>query len=303
MKRTITQKEVVFTSPKGARIWKVTSQTFDGIIEDDFHTKEDLPMDKEIDLYEIAGPPQYPRILTAQNPAALAPATQQAQQQSLRVMALPSLASLMQVAPFDPTENEFTALVNTEPPAEWVKTHPMTKNKYMDIGRVEYLMTRIYGGYSVEVKEVQLIANSVVVTVRVHTTNPITGKPEWQDGIGAQPLQTNQGAGAADWNAIKSAAVQMAAPSAESYAIKDACQKFGKIFGRDVGRKPEGQVDYGDIFRAPLGKDQLQELFNTYGHLISDADKEAGQRILDNEEVESYGKLQRIINRAWEAQQ
>jgi hypothetical protein len=50
-------------------------------------------------------------------------------------------------------------------------------------------------------------------------------------------VQTDAGKSAADLGAIKASAVQMALPSAKSYAIKDAAEHFGAIFGRDLNRK------------------------------------------------------------------
>lgn len=133
---------------------------------------------------------------------------------------------------------ELAILLNSEPKPEWVKGHPNIGNaRYIPIGIVEYLLTRIFGKWRVEIKESKTIANSVVVTVRLHFVDPLTGKWDWQDGIGAAPMQTDKGAGAVDFNAIKSAAVMMAAPAAESYAIKDAAEKLGKLFGKDLNRK------------------------------------------------------------------
>lgn len=134
-------------------------------------------------------------------------------------------------------ESALLILLNHNPPSKWVKEHPYAGVPYIPIDKVEYLLTKIFRKWWVEIKNVQLIANSVAVTVRLFYTNPITGKTEWQDGIGAQPLQTDKGAGATDFNAVKSNAVQLALPSAESYAIKDAAEKLGKIFGKDINRK------------------------------------------------------------------
>jgi len=39
-----------------------------------------------------------------------------------------------------------------------------------------------------------------------------------------------------DWNATKNDAVMKAAPAAESYAVKDAAEKIGKLFGKDMNR-------------------------------------------------------------------
>lgn len=144
------------------------------------------------------------------------------------------------------TQNTALAvLLNAEPPPQWVKIHPMTKMKYIPVERVEYLLTRIYGKWRLEVKSSGILANSVQVIARLHYIDPITGEWDWQDGVGASPLQTEKGAGAIDFNLIKSAAVQMAAPSAESYALKDAAEKLGKIFGKDLNRKDE--INYQDL--------------------------------------------------------
>jgi hypothetical protein len=102
--------------------------------------------------------------------------------------------------------------------------------------------------YRVEIKESKLLANSVVVTIRLHVLDPISGEWDWQDGIGATPLQTAKEAGAIEFDKIKSAAVQMGAPAAESMAVKDAAEKFGKLFGKDLGRKEI--LDYAPMQEA-----------------------------------------------------
>lgn len=153
-------------------------------------------------------------------------------------------------------ENALMVLLNQEPPKSWLISHPMIKGyNYLPIEKVEYLLTRIYTKWSVEVKSVQIIANSVCVTVRLYVTNPLTGEIEWQDGIGAAPVQTDKGSGATDWNSVKTDGVQKAAPAAESYAIKDAAEKFGKIFGRDVSRKTT--MDYTSLLKKSDFNEQI----------------------------------------------
>jgi len=153
-------------------------------------------------------------------------------------------------------ENALMVLLNQDPPKTWLVSHPMIKGyNYMPIEKIEYLLTRIYTKWSVEVKSVQVIANSVCVTIRLYVTNPLTGEIEWQDGIGAAPVQTDKGAGATDWNSVKTDGVQKAAPAAESYAIKDAAEKFGKIFGRDVSRK--NTMDYTSLLKKSDFNEQI----------------------------------------------
>lgn len=152
-------------------------------------------------------------------------------------------------------DTQLAIILNSEPKQEWVKTHPMIKAKYIPIEIVEYLLTRIFGRWKVEIKESKLLANSVTCTVRLWYIDPISGEWEWQDGIGASPLQTDKEKGAVDFNFIKSGAVMMAAPAAESYAIKDAAEKLGKIFGKDLNRKDA------------IGYDSLQKVNNERGKL------------------------------------
>ena len=134
-------------------------------------------------------------------------------------------------------QNELNKLLNEEPPKAWLKDHPMAKNvKYIPIERVEYMLTRIFKKWNVEVRQVQVIANSVVVTVRLFYQDVLSNDLLWQDGIGAAPIQTDKGAGAMQWDKAKSDAVMKAAPAAESYAVKDAAEKIGKLFGKDMNR-------------------------------------------------------------------
>jgi hypothetical protein len=142
--------------------------------------------------------------------------------------------------------NALNAALNREPRPEWVRKHPFAKVKndkgqdvpvqYIPIGIIEYLLTNIFILWRVEIKECKIVANSMITVVRLHVLDPITGQWTWQDGAGGAPLQTDSGKGAIDFNYIKSGAVQMATPSSESYAIGDAAEKFGKIFGKDLNR-------------------------------------------------------------------
>lgn len=157
---------------------------------------------------------------------------------------LPTLQDLRSDIELKADQNALNVLLNAEPPKEWIKEHPMFKKvRYLPIERVEYLLTRIFLKWNVEVKAVQVIANSVVTTIRLYYQDPMSDQMLWQDGIGAAPLQTDKGAGAVDFNAIKSDAVMKAAPAAESYAVKDAAEKIGKLFGKDLNRADKIMYD------------------------------------------------------------
>lgn len=165
---------------------------------------------------------------------------------------LPTIAQIYADEALQPIQkdNAFQVLINQDPKPEWCKQHPTAKveitnaeghkvkvpTKFIPIERIEWLLINIFLKYKVEIKTVQLIANSVCITVRLFYYDHVAKEWHWQDGVGAAPLQTDSGAGAADFAKIKSSAVQMGAPAAESYAIKDAAQKIGKLFGKDLNR-------------------------------------------------------------------
>ena len=155
-------------------------------------------------------------------------------------------------------QNEVNILLNQEPPKPWLKEHPMAKGiKYLPIERVEYMLTRIFKKWNVEIRQVQVIANSVVVTIRLYYQDVLSNEMLWQDGIGASPIQTDKGAGAMDWNHTKNDAVMKAAPAAESYAVKDAAEKIGKLFGKDMNRAD--RIMY-DTLPTIEKRDKLEDL-------------------------------------------
>jgi hypothetical protein len=146
-----------------------------------------------------------------------------------------------------PTLDQLKALLNQPPHASWLKKHPMAKAKdnngqtvpseYIPIDKIEFMLDRIFQQWKVEVLQAVVMFQSIAVTVRLHYLNPVTNEWQFHDGVGAKSVQTNQGASAADLSAIKDAAVQMALPSAKSYAIKDAAEHLGSLFGRDLNRR------------------------------------------------------------------
>lgn len=161
-----------------------------------------------------------------------------------QLIKIPSLDEIVRDSEITPTQkaNDLMVLLNQNPPKAWVKQHPMTKGDYLPIERVEYLLSRVFKKWWVEVKNVQCIANSVVCTVRLYVVDPF-GNEGFQEGVGASPIQTDKDKGAMDWNYAKADGVMKAAPSAESYAIKDAAEKFGKLFGKDLNRKEHIEYD------------------------------------------------------------
>lgn len=136
------------------------------------------------------------------------------------------------------TNDDFLKILNQEPPKAWVKDHPMAKGvKYLPIDKVETMLTKIFQDWYPEVLREGQLLNSLYVTVRLHVKNPITGEMTHYDGVGAMAIQVEKGKNASDLSAIKSDAIMKGLPAAKSYAIKDAAEHIGKLFGRDLNRK------------------------------------------------------------------
>lgn len=225
---------------------------------------------------------------------------------STQLSKIPTLSDLILESEESIKENHLMVLLNQEPPIAWLSKHPTVKTKddkgnsvptiYLPINRVEYLLSRIFGKWWVEIKSTSIMANSVCVTVRVYVINPVTGKEEWNDGVGASAIQTEKDAGAMDWNKAKSAGVQMALPSAESYAIKDACEKWGKLFGKDLNRKEA--ISYDSLLKSndKVLYEDLAELYELKKKALTKEQDTHAQRILTNKEEASYSKLFKQLN-------
>jgi len=233
---------------------------------------------------------------------------------------IPSLTELVAESDDAIKENALMVILNQDPPKQWLETHPTVKVKnkkgesvpleFLPITRVEYLLSRIFTKWWVEVKDIKIIANSIVATVRVYVKNPITNEIEWNDGIGASPLQIKKDSGGAiDFQNMQTAAVQMAAPSAESYAIKDAAEKWGKLFGKDLGRKDV--IDYSNLLKhqdEPATKEELIELrkqiadieVNNGLQILSDQDNADYQRVLQNNETKTYNTIRKMLTKKLE---
>ena len=184
-----------------------------------------------------------------------------AEKKNLPAKNLPALADLYndaEKAELSRT-SDLTVFLNQPPHASWIKDHPTAQNvKYIPIGIVEWLLTYIFVTWRIEIRETKLIANAVCVTIRLFYRDPVTGEERWTDGVGAAALQVNKGEMASDFDKIKSASVMIAAPMAKSYAIKDAAETLGKLFGKDLNRKED--MGYDQFLGRFEKKDELHEI-------------------------------------------
>lgn len=154
--------------------------------------------------------------------------------------------------------NKLIFLLNKQVPRKWIKEHPTVKIevmgrkqalKFLPIDKIRFLLNRIFGlGWKDEIIGVYQTFNSVVVSVRLHFCVPGTGVWFYHDGIGAVAAQTNKDAAASDLGAIKSDAIMKAAPSAASYALSNAAEKLGDLFGANIN-KPDS-INWGGAYDA-----------------------------------------------------
>lgn len=167
---------------------------------------------------------------------------------------------------------ELKSVLNQTPNKAWIKNHPYAKNVvYLPIDKVETMLDMIFQQWKVEVLSISQLAQSICCTVRLHYLNPVTKEWSFHDGVGAVPLKTDAGYDAADLAHIKSDAVATGAPAAKSFAIKDAAEHLGKLFGRDLNRKDA--VAYTNLYaseetdwKKELGEakslDELRKIWN-----------------------------------------
>lgn len=196
--------------------------------------------------------------------------------------------------------DQLNLLLNQPTPEKWIKDHPFAKNvKYIPIDKVEFLLTRIFQEWKVEIIKYSALFNSVSCHIRLHYKNPISGEWSFHDGVGAVGIQTDKGALASDLSAIKQDAVMKALPAAESYAIKDAAEKLGILFGKNLNRKDT--IGFAGAYskdeKAPAEDDWsvLNELYNLKEENLTEEEKINAERILKTKEVNSYNKLLKLL--------
>lgn len=128
--------------------------------------------------------------------------------------------------------NGLNVLLNQSPPSKWLKKQDGVW--HLPIDKVKYLLTKIFVEWNYDIKDVQIIANSVSVIITLRYVNPITGKYNHFDGIGAAPMNTKSGASAMEWDKIIHNSVHKCVGAAASFAVKNAAKNIGRIFGSDL---------------------------------------------------------------------
>ena len=159
--------------------------------------------------------------------------------------------------------DDFKKALNVNPPESWVKRNKYANNsEYIPIDKVEALLDCIFQEWQVEIKEVKQLAQSVCAIVRLHYKDPISEQWRYHDGVGATPIKTEKDADASDMSKIISSAIATGAPAAVSYAIKDAADHLGNIFGKNLNRQDtlDGSMSIYSNKEENVAKDEISKM-------------------------------------------
>ncbi len=146
--------------------------------------------------------------------------------------AIQILKDLINGVAVEVTGEVLTELLKLNPPKEWIEQREIetvegTKTyDYLPIDKVEYLLHAIFSRHKIEILSQSSGVSGAWISVRVHYL--IKGETEYMfhDGTGAEPVSPkNQGY------------IRTAFPIAKSFAIKDACDHLGNLFGANLNRK------------------------------------------------------------------
>ena len=159
--------------------------------------------------------------------------------------------------------DELKKALNVNPPKSWIKRNKYANNsEYIPIDKVEALLDCIFQEWQVEIKEVKQLAQSICAIVRLHYKDPITNEWRYHDGVGATPIKTEKDADASDMSKIVSSAIATGAPSAVSYAIKDAADHLGNLFGKNLNRQDtlEGSMSIYSTKEKNVAEDEIGKM-------------------------------------------
>ena len=204
---------------------------------------------------------------------------------------LPILSELYDVANVDVLfkKDQFNLLMNQQPEPKWILTNAYAGNsKYIPIGIKETLLQRIFKEFRIEILREGTMFNAVYVTIRLHYLHPVTGEWSYHDGTGADQVQTKSGASAADLSSISNNAVAMSLPKAVSFAISDATDHLGKLFGRDLNRKDTMAFGVDKSLDKETEHTDLVALFELKQDFIPANDFDGVKHVIDNKKIKSY---------------
>ena len=189
------------------------------------------------------------------------------------------------------SDEKLNLLLSADPKPSWIRSREINGKefKYLPIDKVEFLLRRIFGQFRIKVLAVNQIHGGVQVSVRVYYLLPPNHEQErvwaFQDGVGAVTLNQNF-------------ELEPAVPLAKTFAVKDACDHIGNIFGANLNRldvityKKDDSMD-----RLMASRMEIEKLYTKHYMKLKEDDKNHIERILNNREHLSYSKVLTMLNK------
>jgi hypothetical protein len=206
---------------------------------------------------------------------------------------IPTIQELYKDVALASSNDKLTVLLNQPPPPKWiVKDAYIANYYYLPIGKIEFLLKKIFKSYKIEITNQGQSFNGVWVTVRVHYLNPVSNEWHFHDGIGAKELQVKSGSSPSQLENINNGALGMAFPIAKTRAVKDACDHFGTLFGSDLNRKDNIQITQDEVLLSLSVSKENERL-----ELL--IDKAADTKVLEALKQYVTDDLQNKYNEKW----
>ena len=165
---------------------------------------------------------------------------------------------------------------------------------YLPIGLIEKYLDEMFSGlWSIENVHYQVVINSIAVSLELKVFNPVSQGWITRSGVGAVKIQLNKDAKSLDVEQIKADAIQKGLPAAKAFALKNAAQSLGELFGRNINRDIDTEYFY--YSDQAENKDDLK---NEALSLLTSANIEAGQKAATKAKIENanFRSLNLIIN-------
>ena len=133
--------------------------------------------------------------------------------------------------------DNFASYLNCEPSRTALEKDPKGFD-YIPVSFIQIDLDEAFLGlWSWEVRNVQVVANEILVYGDLKFFHPIAQTWLTRSGVGAAMIRQVKGAAITDIGANIKDAISMDLPHAETDAFKIAAKKIGKRFGRDLNRK------------------------------------------------------------------
>ena len=179
----------------------------------------------------------------------------------------------------------FQAELNKQPAKIDIKSQKLGGKDvgYLPIGLIEKYLDEMFAGlWSIENISYQVVINSIAVSLDLKVFNPVSQVWITRAGVGAVKIQLNKDAKSLDVEQIKADAIQKGLPAAKAFAVKNAAQSLGELFGRNINR----DVDTEYFYYSDQSENK-DELVNEALGLLSSSTLDEGQKKATKAKIES----------------